>query len=172
MSEIVLVFPKMVLSQKFEKPNVPLSVITLGTMLLERGYRVTIIDQRADVDWQKNLEQALEGNPLMVGISCASGPPIHFSLQIAAFVKERSNVPVVWGGLHPTLEPKTTVKHPLVDMLVVGEAEISLPELVQALEGNLPLSKVGGLIYKKNGQVLSNPPGEIIPLSGIPPPQV
>ncbi len=169
MSEVVLVFPRMVLNQNFESPNVPLSVITLGTILLEKGYKITIIDQRIDENWQKTLDLALKRNPLLIGISCLSGPPIHFGLQISAFVKERSNIPVVWGGLHPTLEPSTTIEHSLVDMVVLGEAEISLLELVKAFEGNFPLSKVGGLIYKKNGQVLSNPPGELIPLSEIPP---
>ncbi len=169
MSEIVLVFPRMALNEKLDKPNLPLSVITLGTMLLEKGYKVTVIDQRTDSDWQKSLTQALERKPLMVGISCLSGPPIHFGLQIAAFVKERSKVPVVWGGLHPTLEPNTTIEHPLVDMLVVGESEVSIVELAQALEGSLPLSKVGGLIYKTNGGIVSNPEGELIPFSEIPP---
>lgn len=168
--EVVLVFPCMVMDQKFEKPNVPLSIITLGTVLLEKGRKVTLIDQRTDPDWQRTLGQALERKPLMVGISCLSGPPIYFGLQIAAFVKERSQIPVVWGGLHPTLEPKTTIEHPLVDMLVVGDAEISIIELVQALEGDLPLSKVGGLIYKENGQIIINDYwAQIIPLSEIPP---
>ncbi len=168
MKEIVLIFPKMVSEQRFDKPNVPLSVITLGTVLLEKGYKVTIIDQRMDVNWRHTLETALGRNPLLVGISCLSGPPIHFSLEIAGFIKERSNVPVVWGGLHPTLEPQTTIEHPLVEMLIIGEAEISLAQLARALEGNLPLSEVGGLVYKKDGRIIFNPPAEIIPFSQIP----
>lgn len=169
MSDVVLVFPKMYLDQKVDKPNIPLAAITLGTMLLEKGYTVTVIDQRTDLNWQKTLEIVLERKPLMVGISCLSGPPIYFGLQIAAFLKERSDVPVIWGGLHPTLEPQTTFEHPLVDMVVVGEGEVSIVELAQALEGKIPLSKVGGLIFRENGKIIYNHPAVIIPLSEIPP---
>lgn len=170
MVDAVLIFPKMVIDQRFEKPAVPLSILTLATYLIEKeNYNVKIIDQRIDNNWRATLEKELSENSLMVGISSLTGTQIHFGLEISKFVKERSNVPVVWGGLQATLGPLSTIEHPLVDILVVGEGEIPLFQLIRALGNKTPLSEVRGLVFKKNGKIIVNPPGDIVQLTDIPP---
>ena len=45
------------------------------------------------------------------------------------------SVPIVWGGVHPSLCPDSTLKDELCDMVVCGEGEIGLIELAPAATG-------------------------------------
>ncbi len=58
------------------------------------------------------------------GLTCMSGPQIRYGLEFAAKVRaEHPRVPIVWGGVHPTLLPEQTAASELVDVVVRGEGE-------------------------------------------------
>ena len=42
-------------------------------------------------------------------------------------------MPIVWGGVHPTLLPEQTAADPRVDVVVRGESEPALAPLAAAL---------------------------------------
>lgn len=64
MSNVILVFPKMLIDQRLEQRTVPLSVHTLATYIVEKeGYNVKIIDQRIDNDWRMILDEEFKKNP-------------------------------------------------------------------------------------------------------------
>ena len=53
-----------------------------------------------------------------------TGPQILRALDACARVRATyPDVPIVWGGIHPTLLPEQTLEHPLVDIIVSGEGE-------------------------------------------------
>lgn len=55
------------------------------------------------------------------------------------------------------------------DYGIVGEGEITICELADALEGERELETVDGIVYKKNGEwVITNPRAEIMDLDSIP----
>ena len=54
--------------------------------------------------------------------------------DLAAALRERSPVPVVAGGLHPTFSPDEVLRSPGFDYVCLGEGEEALLELVEALE--------------------------------------
>lgn len=59
-----------------------------------------------------------------------------WALGIAAAVKrERPDLPVIFGGIHPTMCPEVVIERPEVDYVAVGEAETSLVELCDVLDG-------------------------------------
>jgi radical SAM superfamily enzyme YgiQ (UPF0313 family) len=57
--------------------------------------------------------------------------------------KTRS-IPVIWGGMHPTIVWKQTVKEPYIDIVVSGEAELTLPHVLMGLinKNELPARKL------------------------------
>jgi radical SAM superfamily enzyme YgiQ (UPF0313 family) len=76
---------------------------------------------------------------------------------------------VVWGGVHPTLLPRQTVEHPDIDIVVEGEGEETLLELVRALESGTPLSEVRGIWYKERSEIRQTLPRPLIDLDQQPP---
>ena len=77
----------------------------------------------------------------------------------------------VLGGPHLTLMPEESIslEHPEVDYVIQGEADESILEFVDALEGRRAMETVHGLYWRKNGEIVVNPPSGLIPnLDSIP----
>lgn len=53
-----------------------------------------------------------------------------WGLETARAIKERTSVPIAFGGIHPTVEPLEVISHPEVDYVVRAEGEHTLVELV------------------------------------------
>jgi len=88
--------------------------------------------------------------PDLVGISM-SATEHKSGLRIASIAKKRGIVTVL-GGYHPTAIPDELLSHKQVDMVVRGEGELTMKELVQrgSPEGVL------GISYKENNKVIHN----------------
>lgn len=56
--------------------------------------------------------------------------------------------PTIVGGLHPTFAPEDTLRHPGIDLVCLGEGELALLELAQAIddEGGIPAAARAGRI--------------------------
>jgi radical SAM superfamily enzyme YgiQ (UPF0313 family) len=152
MKDIILIQPR---AGTFDLlgARIPSGVLSLATLPKDKGYNVKIIDQRIDKDWEKNLIKALKSNPICVGITCMTGRQIEFALKASKIVKEHSTSPVVWGGVHTTILPEESISHPLIDIIVLREGEITFMEVVEALENRTALADVKGIYYKEGGKV-------------------
>jgi len=159
--EALLVYPG-----KFKSPDpqVPLALLYLAASLEQEGFNVRILDMRL-----QDYRHYSISDPIFVGISCMSGLQIKYALEFAKHVRAgNENVPLVWGGVHPTLLPEQTACNDLVDVVVRGEAELIIKDLANALAENQPLDSVSGVTYKVNGTIKSNPDGKAINLDEIP----
>ena len=70
--------------------------------------------------------------------------------------KKNFDIPVVAGGVTPTLSPYIVIEHPSIDMVIQGEGEVAFKELCIALKNKSSLSEVPNLWYKKNGEIKKN----------------
>ena len=127
----------------------PYALLTIAAPLHNAGIKVRIIDQRVDRHWAAHLREALECKPICCGISVMTGTQIRFGIESAKLMREETggNVPLVWGGCHPTILPEQTLRSDYVDIVCVGEGDISFPNLVHALSRKEPISKVSGFAY-------------------------
>jgi anaerobic magnesium-protoporphyrin IX monomethyl ester cyclase len=151
--------------------GLPLSVICVGTALKKAGYEIRILDERLLPDFSLSLQEALAANPLFVGISSMTGYQIGHGLLIAKSVRDLNpRIPIVWGGVHPTLQPDSTVRHNLVDIVVVNEGEETAVDLARALEAGRDLARVPGIVFKAASQVVRTPERPKIDLDTLPPP--
>lgn len=138
----------------------PHSVLAVAAPVHRAGYRVKIIDMRRDYAWRETLRRSLGSKTLCVGISTMTGTQIFFALMMAREVRALTGgkVPLVWGGPHPTILPEQTARHDLVDIVMVGEGEVTFLELVRALEHKRPLADVKGVAFKDGGRVVVTAP--------------
>ncbi len=156
--------------QAHRRVELPLSVLCPATTLDRLGYRVRIVDQFADPHWESALETALQERPICLGVTSMTGPQILRAVEISQRAKQRyPELPVVWGGIHASLLPEQTLRHPTIDVVVVGEGEATFAELVSAFETGAPLSQVNGIFYKDGGQVRTTPSRAFVDLDQEPP---
>ena len=66
----------------------------------------------------------------LVGISMMT---CHFdnAVHITNFLRKRLHLPIIWGGIHPTLRPGECLEY--ADMVCIGEGEISLCQLASEM---------------------------------------
>jgi anaerobic magnesium-protoporphyrin IX monomethyl ester cyclase len=161
---IVLVYPRLG-PYDFVIKDLPLSLLYVARGPLEKGYEVVVIDQRVCKDWKRRLSEELKEAPLLVGVSVMTGRPIHYALEVSRFVRENSSVPIVWGGVHPSIMPEQTLQDKDIDIVVKGEGESILAELCDSLYGgSKPLEEVRGLAFRTSqGKIVNNPMPERIP---------
>ncbi|MCJ7770131.1 B12-binding domain-containing radical SAM protein, partial [Candidatus Bathyarchaeota archaeon] len=104
-----------------------------------------------------SLPHLLESfSPDLVGISM-SATEHHNCLSIALSAKNMG-ISTVLGGYHPTAIPDEMLSHEQVDMVVRGEGELTMRELVQRGSPE----NILGVSYKENGKVIHNPDRPLI----------
>lgn len=166
--KIILFNPKPNPFDYFE--GAPLSLLALSRFLdIEGCYDIKIISATPEYDYVQRILETVD-NSICLGITCMTGYQIHDGLRAAKAVKqEYPNIPIVWGGWHPSILPNKTVSSPFVDIVVRGQGEITFTELVHKLENNLPLDDVTGITYKKNERIIENPDRPLEDINNFPP---
>jgi anaerobic magnesium-protoporphyrin IX monomethyl ester cyclase len=135
----------------------------LAGALLAHGYDVDIWDAAVEEDLE-TLDQRLARDPYdIVGIS-APTPLIVNAWEAAATAKKHGAITIL-GGPHLTLMPHESMEKPQVDLVVRGEAEQTIVEIMRALEREQRLfdpaagwGDILGLSWRDlNGKIRHNP---------------
>ena len=112
----------------------PLGILAVSTPLLRAGYSVCIIDSTITPNFQKRVLAELE-DAACLAVSLVTGPMIKETVQIARAAKRLyPEKPVILGGWHPSLLPDQTLAAEYVDVVVKGQGEDALLEIMQAIE--------------------------------------
>lgn len=175
MAKVVLFYPRLwTLSEdkamgyvKEGEHAVPLSLLAIARPLLRAGHQVVIIDQRMEGD---RIEQTLAEvrDAVCLGVSCLSGYHLQGGIEVSKLVKERyPDLPVVWGGWHVTTLPDQTIEAPYIDIIVRGQGENTLSELVEHLERGTDWSGVQGLTWRQDGKAEHSPARGYDPLANM-----
>ncbi len=94
-----------------------------------------------------------EGSSL-VGISMMTN--YHHSMgHLTDRIVQRLGLPVIWGGIHPTLRPEQCLEH--ANFVCVGEGEDALLELATAIKEDKPTTDIRNIYTKKNGHLVETP---------------
>lgn len=111
--------------------------------------------------WKEIERKITAQKPDIVGISVMTGK-LGSALNIAKIIKDFDrDIPVVFGGPHPTILPEETLKNEAVDIVVRGEGEYTFLDMVKNIESD-DLRKVLGITYKDNKKVIHNPDRPLI----------
>ena len=132
----------------------PLGVLYLAAELQKSGVEAKILDIDADrLNPEKILSLIGEFKPELVGITSVT-PTINEAFYIADMVKKNFDIPIVLGGIHPTMNPQECMARFSVDFVVKGEGEETLRELVSELKkGGINFGGIKGLYYKKDAKI-------------------
>lgn len=125
----------------------PLGIYTLAAVLEARGDDVTVADlvllgTRSLEAFAADVDAAD-----LVGIGATSMAWPTAVDAIAQVRRRRPDVPIVCGGIHPTLFDRHVLRTCPVQFVVRGEGEAAIVRLCQALEGGLDLDAVPNLSW-------------------------
>ncbi|MFH0860369.1 MAG: radical SAM protein [Candidatus Altiarchaeota archaeon] len=161
--DVLMIHPK---SDRDYNIQIPSSLLAVAGSLVREGYSVKILDQRIERDCFGDLDRMLAEGVICVGLTFMPGNQIKYACELIDYVKENyPKTPVVVGGHHATMLSSQTIDYKNIDVVVVGEGEETLLELVKVLERNGNLKSVKGILYKENGKIIQTPERELIDLN-------
>ena len=138
----------------FDKDNQ--GPIVLYEILVQRGFGSKIVYYLNDNSANATaLNKFVKNNrPLLLGLSFAShSAQVAFSVA-TNFAKEFPEVPLVFGSVHPTIDPLSCLEY--CDAICVGEGEGTILEIAEKLTRKEDYLSAHNLIYKKNGHIINN----------------
>ena len=94
-------------------------------------------------------------SPDFIGCSLMSN---HFfrSRKVTQYIKQHFQIPVIWGGAHPTLEPEASLEW--ADMVCIGEGEEAMLELLSLYEHHRDYTSIPGIWSRNGKRLIQNPP--------------
>lgn len=140
-------------------PN--LSLAYVAGALLQAGHSVRFIDANAlNLSKEEVLARVKRYNPDLIAMTVTTYL-IHQNLSWIRYLKNHLNIPVLIGGQHLDLYPFETFKHPEVDYGIIGEAEETVVDFIEALEKGKDLHKVDSIIFRdKDGKIVKTGNGK------------
>ncbi len=138
--------------------TMPLALLAIGSELDPDVYEVVTIDARLDPRAEDTLLSHI-GEALCLGVTVLTGAPISDALRISRAAKRaRPDLPVVWGGWHPSMFSRECLLERSVDVTVRGQGEETFAEIVQRLADNRPLDDCAGCTLRlADGTIQENP---------------
>jgi len=153
----------------------PMGLIAVGTMLRKMGIETELLD--CDLQLRKHPELR-SGLPIfknffsecvhrihadVYGISsvCSNFP---MALEIARWLRdEYPNSKILLGGPQPSSVPTEALEHcPALDLVVIGEAEVTVSELFRSDFTPESLSSIDGIAYRDGQRILQNKPRALL----------
>jgi anaerobic magnesium-protoporphyrin IX monomethyl ester cyclase len=131
----------------------PLGILYIGTYLKARtSHRVILLDAQVEGwDVETLVEETLRRRPDVVGITAWTD--FWFSAhRTAEVLKQRApDVHIVIGGPHIGIYPDVTLEHSAADSVVLGDGEVPMMLLTNALANGQRPSDIPGVHFKEHG---------------------
>jgi anaerobic magnesium-protoporphyrin IX monomethyl ester cyclase len=148
----------------------PLGLLSLASSLRQAGFEPRIIDGAITPDYPAAIRRELS-DCLAFGVSLLTGPMICDAISASELVRRmRPDLPIIFGGWHPSLTPAQTLRESFVDVVVMHQGEITLVEVLQRLAKGASLEMVAGCWFKRAGRICSNSDRPPVALSSLPQP--
>lgn len=158
--------------------NPALGLGYLAAFLQEKKIEVSVLDIAAEgrncvrkvgkklrygLTEEQIISRVREINPFLVGITCQSTLHAKDAHETARIIKRANKkILIVMGGAHPSSLPKEVLKDENVDIVVRGEGEITLWEIVRNFKNGKNLNDIEGISLRRNGKIIDNPPRSYI----------
>jgi anaerobic magnesium-protoporphyrin IX monomethyl ester cyclase len=112
---------------------------------------------------EKVVQEIIKLKPDLIAFSVMT-PTFQWANEISARLKKViPDVPIIFGGVHPTLLPEKCLKNSNADVICVGEGDEAIVELADSIAENKKKYDIPNLWFKVNGGIFENTQRPIIP---------
>jgi anaerobic magnesium-protoporphyrin IX monomethyl ester cyclase len=179
--KVLLINPPQTFYPGSEPPagNLPIGLMYIAAVLDKADVHVEILDAFMGKGslFEENGDTMNVGMPLdqiqkeigsrkpdVVGIAGPFTCQIQNAIKIGDVAKRVSpKIQTIIGGPHVTLVPKEFMSEATnIDIVVIGEGEYVMLEIVQALMDKKSLCDIKGIAFRKNGKIVLNSPRQFI----------
>ena len=139
----------------------PLGLGYISSVLVEEGHKVKVLDIKAHRYSRIHVEEIISNSIDQFDVIGISGLVTIYSYikWLAETIKKYNpSIPIVVGGSIASSIPELLLSKTRIDIACIGEGEITVKELIKALEDSKPLKEVKGIYFKQDGNVYSTPP--------------
>jgi len=109
--------------------------------------KIKFLEKRFNLQ-DKIVDKVIEWKPDIVGFSCMS-TNYPWCLETAKLLKSKIDIPIIFGGIHPTILFEKVIKQNCVDYVAIGESELSFVEFLDNFKNGKLEKNVDG-IYSGN----------------------
>jgi radical SAM superfamily enzyme YgiQ (UPF0313 family) len=144
--------------KSFSNPQPSIGIAYIAAVLRDNGYDVKVVDAYVN---QYTLEEIMgivnRYAPDIIGMSVLT-PSADVVYEISKNIRIAfPDMKIVMGNMHASLFAEEILLQNYADYIVHREGEMTMAELMDALENNGNLEKVRGISFKKNGTVVNTP---------------
>ncbi len=158
----------------------PVNLSELAGYLIEKGFKNTkIIDLNFEIKNKFDVANIVnigfnilfKKKPDVICITC-NALQFPFVCELSSLIKTKTQIPVVVGGVMPSLSLELVLNLSKADFVVRGEGEQTLVELLQNIKNNRNIKQIDGIsYYEQNGSVVHNKDRAFIDIDCLPKPE-
>lgn len=130
---------------------------SLSASLKEAGHKTSLIHLTQVIEKNDFLSLLNQKNPNGLIAFSSTTNDFPFVKRLARWAKEKYRLPIICGGVHPTIDPETSISCCDIDMICVGEGEAALVELCNNMDKGQEIDQIRSLWVKKDGKIIRNP---------------
>jgi radical SAM superfamily enzyme YgiQ (UPF0313 family) len=147
--------------------TMPLALLAIGSAVDRERFEVVVVDGRLEP--VETLLAHLE-DAVCLGVTVLTGAPLGEALKITRIAHARwPELPIIWGGWHPSLFPAQVVSQAPLTAAVVAQGEQTFAELLDRVASGDELDAVRGCWIRGNeGTAVAQPPRALVPLDLLP----
>ncbi len=154
--------------------SLPLGLLSLAAVLENIGQQVDLVDfnyslcnhelSLDDKFYSTAAARIAAVSPDLIGFSTMCNS-YHITLRMAEAIKSiLPGIPVLFGGPQSSVvDTETLAAFPFVDVILRGEAEQTLPQLIAEISSGTGTYDVPGLTYRSEGRIVRNCDAPLIP---------
>jgi len=146
----------------------PLGILQLAAYVENKipSLEVEVLDCQVDMlDWDGLEKYIGSSRPDIVASSSLATCNAYTTVRALATAKKVApSILTIAGGQHFTATADESLRtYPEVDVIVRGEGELTLVDLVNAAKDSRSFTDVNGISFQKNGRIFHNPDRPLIP---------
>lgn len=164
-------------------PSMPFGLCYVTAALEHAGHDVKVLDLCFSKNCDRDISSAVGTfNPDIIGISIRNiDTVVHYRTlfhldqvknEVIDPIKKRFSGPIVIGGTAVGILGAELLSFFDLEFAIRGDGEHAMLEFVNRVDGNLALNGLGGLVWRKNGNVVEdNPPMRVPDMDSLPYPR-
>jgi radical SAM superfamily enzyme YgiQ (UPF0313 family) len=148
--------------------RLPLSLLMIARVLSQPW---DLVDGNVEPDAEARLFALCAAPGAVLLVTVMPGPQLGVATPLCRRLKARyPGLTVVWGGSFATVYPDAAARDSGVDIVVIGQGERTLPELLDALGSGADVAAVPGVAVWRDGALVKGPARPTVRPSDFPDP--
>jgi len=116
---------------------------------------------------EKVVRDVISYKPDMIGFSVCTDFS-KWAQDLALKIKEKADIPIIFGGIHPTSIPEEVIRQGAVDMICIGEGESPVLELAESFWKKTNRTDIRNIWFKRDGRIIKNPLRPLADVNALP----